>query len=240
MSDLNRDLIARRIRALQAKTVANGCTEEEAMLAAEKVGEMMAQYHLTQTDLEFQADPIELRTVDRRQRQKEVSEDHCVRAISRYCGVRCWFRTEGDRRKLVIFGNRADSDHAEWLYKMIGPTIMAAAEVFKAANRDSYPNMTLFRRAILDFRIGMAQRISRRLIEMAIAMEPVAKTASGTALVVVRNAVVDQAFRDLNLTFGRSSSRGYRVGDAYAQGAAAGDKVSLNRPVGSTTRGRLS
>lgn len=242
--DENRDLIARRIRGLQAKTVENGCTEQEAMLAAEKIGQLMAQYRLTQTDLEFQEEPIEKREVDRRQEQKQVSEDSCLSGIQRYCGVKAWYTTHlwpKKTRKLVLFGKRADCDHAEWLYKMIGPTIMSAAEGYKAAMADEFRPMTMVhrRRAYLDFRMGMALRINARLIEMAKALEPTAKTGSGTALVVLRTALVDAAYAELNLKLTKGSSRRFRGGDAYARGAAAGDRVNLNRPVGSTTRGIL-
>jgi hypothetical protein len=242
MSDVDRDAIVKRIRRMQAMTTDRGASEAEAMLAAEKVAALMAEYRLTQTDIEIGAEPVTERAVDRRQRTKEVSEDHCLRGIMRLCAVKCWFRTDADGvRRLVIFGPRAESDHAEWLYKMIGPTIMASAEGFKDAHRDDYPNMTYFRRAILDFRIGMARRINDRLIEMARALEPDAKTASGTALVVVRTALVDNAFAKLGYTFGKASTRNFRAGDAYARGAAAGEKVNLTRPLGATVpRGRLT
>lgn len=45
----------RRIRSLLEKTVENGCTEAEAMLAAEKAADLMAEYELTLTDIELGA-----------------------------------------------------------------------------------------------------------------------------------------------------------------------------------------
>jgi uncharacterized protein DUF2786 len=59
------DAVATRIRGLMAKTTENGCTEEEAMLAAAKARELMDRYRLTMTDVEIQAEPIITETVDR-------------------------------------------------------------------------------------------------------------------------------------------------------------------------------
>jgi predicted ATP-binding protein involved in virulence len=245
--DENRDLVVRRItaqiNALRAKTIANGCTEEEAMLAAAKAGELMAKYRLSQTDLEIEAEPIDQRHVDRRQAQKEVSEDNCLQGIQRYCGVKCWYSwtwKQGKVRQLVIFGKRADCDHAEWLYQMIGPTIMRAAEGYKTATKGDFHSLTERRQAVLDFRVGMALRINARLLDMARELEPTATTASGTALVPLRRAMIDEAFRKLDLNLRRGGhGRNVRQGDAFARGAAEGDRVSLTRPVGRTSRGTL-
>jgi hypothetical protein len=167
----NRDLIARRIRALQTKTVENGCTEEEALIAAQKAGELMAQYRLTQSDIEIQTEPVEHREVDRRQREKQVSEDSCLRGIQRYCSVKAWLSLGWDEkgekhRRLVLFGLRAASDLAEWLYKMIGSTIMAEAERFKARTGGGH-TVAARRQMALAFRRGMAARINERLVAMA-------------------------------------------------------------------------
>ena len=87
---------------------------------------------------------------------------------------------------------------------------------------------------INSFRVGMASRINARLIEMAAARDGAAKTGSGTALVVVKNAVVDAAFEKLGLQFlrrGAGLDKGARR-SSHARRSAAGDRVNLSRPVG--------
>jgi hypothetical protein len=231
----DRELVARRIRALLQKTVDNGCTEEEALLAAEKARELMDQYRLTQSDIEIQAEPIDQTYVNRRQQHKNVSEDYCLGGIKHYCGVKAWFSHVWENgklvNKLVLFGLRGDCELARWLYEMIGSTIMATTEGYKQATKDDFPPGRFRRQAITDFRMGMAGRINQRLHEMARAMEPIAKTATGTALVVVRTAVVDAAYARLNLNLRATKGRSYRMGDAFARGLVAGDRVTLNRPV---------
>ena len=55
----DRDAILARIRALLAKTVANGCTEAEAVAAAELAAKLLAKHNLTldEAELEWVAEP---------------------------------------------------------------------------------------------------------------------------------------------------------------------------------------
>ena len=48
-----------RIQALRAKTVENGCTEEEALSAAAKVADLLDQYDLSLTDVELREEACE-------------------------------------------------------------------------------------------------------------------------------------------------------------------------------------
>jgi hypothetical protein len=91
---------------------------------------------------------------------------------------------------------------------------------------------TTKKRACQAFMVGMASRVSQRLNELAAQRETVAKTASGTALVVIRNQLVDAAFAKLHLNFKGSSGISIRDSSAYGAGRAAGDRVNFNRPVG--------
>jgi Protein of unknown function (DUF2786). len=60
--DQNSDLAALdklklRIQALRAKTIDNGCTEDEALSAAAKVAELLDRYDLSLTDIEMREAP---------------------------------------------------------------------------------------------------------------------------------------------------------------------------------------
>jgi len=46
------DKLKLRIQALRAKTIDNGCTEEEALSAAAKVAELLDRHDLSLTDVE--------------------------------------------------------------------------------------------------------------------------------------------------------------------------------------------
>ena len=47
------DKLKVRIQALRAKTIDNGCTEDEALSAAAKVAELLDRYDLSMTDVEM-------------------------------------------------------------------------------------------------------------------------------------------------------------------------------------------
>ena len=53
-----RERIAARIRALRAKTVENGCTEAEAMAAAKKLAQLLADYNMTMDEADLRASPF--------------------------------------------------------------------------------------------------------------------------------------------------------------------------------------
>ena len=226
---VERDAIARRIRALMAKTVENGATEAEALAAAEKARKLMDAHRLTQTDIEVQAEHIEDMYMDRPRAKRLAAVDHCLGGIAEYCGVKAWFSSRSGTRRIRMLGLKADVDMASYLYQMI-----AAAIEYETKRSCMWGATAAETRALnQSFQVGMATRISNRLYDMARKLDPVAKTATGSSLVVVKDALVKNAFDRLGirLTGGLSGMRASN-GDAYRAGAAAGDRVNLSRPVG--------
>ena len=225
--DTNLELVGRRIRGLLSKTIENGATEEEAILAAAKARELMDKYRVTLTDIQMREEEVEFSViVDRPTTSdtRKVPVDYCVGGIARYCGVKMWFDMRTGVRVISILGLHGDVEMAKYLYSMLTSAIKSTSASVRGRSEKT------------SFMIGMAHRINERLIQMAMDLEPKAKTASGTALVVVKNAVVKEAFDALNLHFMRSADKGPRASDsaAYHAGRAAGDRVGLNRPVGSS------
>ena len=55
------DKLKLRIQALRAKTIDNGCTEDEALSAAAKVAELLDRYDLSLTDIDIREAPCERR-----------------------------------------------------------------------------------------------------------------------------------------------------------------------------------
>lgn len=228
--DIDIESVGRRIRGLLSKTIANGATEEEAILSAMKARELMDKYRVTMTDLELKDEEVEFSVIVDRPTTSETAMapvDYCVRGIGRYCGVRMWFDMRSGIRVIAMLGLHADVEMAKYLYQMLAAAMKSSSYGVKGRSEKK------------SFQLGMADRLNERLIAMAIELEPKAKTASGTALVVVKNAVVDDAFKSLGLHF--RSTPGMRVSDgaAYGAGRAAGDRVNLNRPVGSREANKM-
>jgi hypothetical protein len=89
------------------------------------------------------------------------------------------------------------------------------------------------------FEVAMPTRVNQRLIEEAQKREPQARTASGTALVVVKNPLVEEAYAKLNLRFRSIKGFGAYDSGGRAAGRAAGDRVRFDRPVGDPSAKRL-
>lgn len=230
-----RDTIARRVRALLAKTVENGATEAEAIAAAAKARQLLDEHRLSQADCEIEAEPIDDVLIERPNDLKLAAVDYCLTGIDAYCGVKTWFSKRGGVRKVRCIGLRNDVDMAVYLYKMLASTIASEGARFARANPGGG------RRVKASFQVGMAARIDDRLHEMAKALNPVAKTASGTALVVVKDRVVNDAFARLGIHLSGRWTGGISVKDgaSYNAGRAAGDRVNLSRPVNSGSTGLL-
>ena len=78
-----------RIQALRAKTIANGCTEGEALTAAAKVAELLDRYDLSLTDVELREAVCERRAYETR-RKKRIPLDECIGAVASFCDCKVW------------------------------------------------------------------------------------------------------------------------------------------------------
>jgi hypothetical protein len=132
----------------------------------------------------------------------------------------------------VFFGFESDTTLASYLYSLINHAMWTELESFRAA----HPQLraTGLRSASKSFQQGMAVRIAGRLDHMHHARDAnvAAQRSTGTALMVIKHRVVDDAFREteIRLVSAGSLTRA-RVNGAFRHGMAAGDRVNLNRPV---------
>jgi len=158
------DKIKKKVNALLAKTVNNGCTEKEALFAAEKAGELMDHYQLSMTDLEIKEQNCVKINVETGG-VKRGPIDNCVIALARYCDVKIWFSkghwgketvrdAEGNvvykkngysklksvmhSSKYGVFGLKSDTELFEYLFDVINTMMRVELEAFKAS--DSYSN----------------------------------------------------------------------------------------------------
>jgi hypothetical protein len=234
-----------KLRALLAKTVDNGCTEAEALSAAEKASAIMEEYDLSYTDVEqvrterfgARRRPFGKGTSRRRSYHEATM---CHHSISKLFDCRAWY-SSGD---LVFFGSEHDSEAAHYMADVCRVAMDSEfARYLASPARDrSYHGRTL-RTA---FMTGMARRISARLDEMKAQRENRAKIhaqATGNALVVVaKREIVTEKYeifaRETNHKLrGRvGSGRSIRSHGAYEAGKSAGDRVALNPAIGGTRK----
>jgi hypothetical protein len=158
--------------------------------------------------------------------------DGCVTSIARFCDCKVWIVRDAVVPSYVFFGFESDTELAGYLYDLINHAMQTELEVFRVANPQL--RATRLRSASKSFQQGMAARIADRLVHLHQARDATvaAQRSTGTALMLIKHRVVDDAFREteIRLVSAGSLTRA-RVNGAFRHGMAAGDRVNLNRPV---------
>lgn len=229
-----REKFAGRIRALRAKTVENGCTEAEAMAAAELLAKLLAQYNMTLDEAELRESPFDRYSVVQ---DDWVGERLWVVAdgVAHLTGAKYWKSRPGFAPQITFFGFAHEVEVARYLLE-----ICANAMLSEQARIISGPprifTQAKQRRAVRPFLDGMADRLRARLR----AMKP--PTPTGTGLIVLHDALVVQAMEaegiELNTGGGKVDLDVFK---GYADGVRAGDRVALNPGLaGAETMRRLA
>jgi hypothetical protein len=238
-----------RIKALAEKTVANGCTEAEAMAAAAMVGRLLERYALSMDEIEVRtARCVQAEVPLGGRRRRPI--DGCVPAIARLCDCKVWLARAarqdpdgpaGPGSRYVFFGFETDTVLATYLFAVIDRAVRTETAGFRLAN----PRLRAvrLRRAQASFQHGVVARVAARLEDMHRAREATvrAQRASGTALVLAKHRVVEDAFRETDVRLVSLGAVGPRViASAFREGFAAGDRVNLSRPLPGDAPGLLA
>jgi hypothetical protein len=217
------DRVIQRIRALQAKTQAAGCTEAEALAAAQKAEELLRRYDVELTPEQIgRAECTSALVTTPRKRRDAL--DACADAVARFCGCRHWLQDEADGRLThVFFGLHADVAAAETLYDIIAETFTVETATFKAGTTYAETPSGQRAQATKSFRYGLARGISDRLAELEAERGRHTTQTTGRDLVPVKRQVIDDALERLGLAF--QTTRRRRRGldpESYHQGVASG------------------
>jgi Protein of unknown function (DUF2786) len=221
-----RDELLTKIRALLSKTIEAGCTEGEAMAALQKARAMIDVYDVTDEELALTKE--EKATAE----FFEERDPHGVKrglayAVHKFTSTQGWTsRADGKR---ATCGLPADVEFAEWLLEALDGFVKREYVRYAITNAAGDGNER--RTAMRNFVNGCAQRISQRLLELA--EPPKQQTANARALVVTKQAAIDEYLECAGIKLGRSRTRYFNVRDsgAYDAGRAAGDRASFGRPV---------
>ncbi len=216
---IEREKIAARIRALLAKTVENGCTENEAISAAKLAAALLAKYNMTVDEATLRANPFKQQTY---QQEDEVGERlwKVAAAIAELTGSRYWRSPHGVAPVVItFFGFEHEVQISRYLLAICARamgdgknSIIRKYALLVPARR---------RRHLLAFLDGMADRLAERITDQ------IPKAPPGAGLVVLRNSLIDAA---LPVALRKLRSRGSRfLDDAYVDGQMRANEVSLNQ-----------
>ena len=222
------DRLVQRIQGLRAKTVAQGCTEQEAMAAAEKVAELLDRYGLSLSELELQAQPCEGIGIQTN-RRRMAPIDECIPSIAAFFDCRVWAeRAQGAALRYIFFGLRGDVVAAQYLYEMIERAFDTETDNFRMS--ELYDEMAGDRRSATNsFQLGLSRGITAKLRMIRVSRDATIRSASGRDLVPVKSAMIEEEMAKLGLSLSRkTTNRGKRViRDAYAAGKEAGDRFEF-------------
>ncbi|MGH6835256.1 MAG: DUF2786 domain-containing protein [Methylocella sp.] len=216
--------VVQRIRALRAKTVDQGCTEQEALASANKVAELLDRHGLSLSEIELRRQACEGFVIDTGRRRRDIF-DACVPSLAVFCDCKVWGETTpaGSLRH-VFFGLPADVEAARFLYDLIGVTFATETARFKTGAIYAGSETGKRRNAVNSFHTGLSQGISGKLKAMKAERDACNLTSSGRDLVPLKTSVIDDELAKLGLSF-HVKSRGLRkrvLADAYAAGQIAG------------------
>ena len=154
-------------------------------------------------------------------------------SIARFCDCKVWIARDAVVPSYVFFGFESDTTLASYLYSLINHAMRTELEAFRAA----HPRLTgdEASQCIEELPAGHGgPRSPDRLDHMHQARDAnvAAQRSTGTALMLIKHQVVEDAFREteIRLVSAGSLTRA-RVNGAFRHGLAAGDRVNLNRPV---------
>lgn len=224
--DLNK--IKARLDALRSKTVANGCTEDEAIAAANKAAELLQRHGLTEDDLiasEFTTSP---RPVSKRSPLEAIYV-----GVARFSDCKFWYATdEFGNRNATYFGRVSDVLVAEYVHNVLMIAATFAARDFRKSETYKARRKPKTRaHAIRAFQEGFAASVVRKLDQGLWrrygenARSEVARTASMLEKMAARQGVAFNKARKL------AGADGAFRDQARARGFAAGANVDVNAPV---------
>ncbi len=246
-----------KIKALAAKTVEAGCSEHEALHAAEMVGRLLDQYNLSMDEIDIREEVCVLREVPTGSKRRRPI-DTAVVPIARFCDVKTWHsKRDGEDPVYCFYGFEPDVAMAVHLFTVVAAAVRAEAAAFKktvtyagAANR--WLATSSFQRGLVD-RIGdrleelRAKRqrdverderakaqAAQEAFERAVAAgEPPPQHVTRGALMVLKGQIVEREFEsNLGIKLTRAREITFYVDKgSFQAGRNAGDRVNLNRPI---------
>lgn len=210
-----------RVRRLREMTVARGCTEAEALAAAEKAAQLMGDHSLTDSDIIMDV------------QSSTGGRGRSVRAklwpVIAFCTNSAHIiRTRDGASEVEFLGRAPGPEIAVYLREVCEGAIDRAVREFKTGTfYRRRRGLTSKRAAVADFTDGMINRLRLRLIELfASVRDPASRTDAEQAL--------DLRYPDA--VFVKHKEAPLRHNEARAAGWRAGDKVTLAHGVNGTDR----
>jgi hypothetical protein len=227
------DKLVQRIRALREKTIEQGCTEQEAMAAAEKVAELLDRYGLSLSELDLRKQSCEGIGVET-DRKRRGPVDDCMGTIAFFFDCRVWSETsENGTLRYIFFGLPGDVQAAIYLHDLVALAFATETAIFQKGEFYLKLYAGDRRSATNSFQVGLAQGIINKLQAMRRARDAAADGTGGRALVPVKQSIIEQELERLGLTLRQlNATRRKVIPDAFNSGREAGEKFEYRPGIG--------
>lgn len=222
---MDKSKIAARIRALLEKTTDNGCTEDEALAAAQKAAEMLEKYNLTVDEVKLREEAIR-RSDNPQSRCGHPADERLWKvaaAIAHMLDCRYWTNQGGRLGPCItFFGFAHEVEIGDYLL------LICRRAIYDQSAQYQRDELFLLRASVQrarskSFVDGMVDRLAERIR----AMKP--KQPPGKGLVVLRGSLIDAEMKAQGIVLKDGRGRGSRDFDSgYGDGQIAADQVSLN------------
>ena len=232
------------IAALKAKTEANGCTEAEAMTAAEKVAELLSKHGVEDAaELEFDQHQVEI--------GRRTVVDSLWGVVATFCHCKLWYsyqrRYSNGRMtaqwSIIYFGRWNDVAVAEYLHGMLERHIKGATREFqksKEYTRRRSPKTK--REATKAFTEALVDALENKLWAIQWRRTPKVEGANHQALVLAPLGAVEAELERRGITFSdkglkpvKGAAKGFDA--AKDHGNAAARNIDINAAMGRTQQG---
>ena len=137
---ISKDGLAQKLRALQNMTVANGCTESEALVAAAKAAELLERYGLSLEELKA-AGPDQVCDCDSVNcgRRHTHEAQFLAPKIAEFTKTKIWLTRCRTEVKLTFFGLKADVQIASYLFTVFRTAMETEWAIYWAFHKRSIP-----------------------------------------------------------------------------------------------------
>ena len=220
------DKVLSRIQALRGKTVEQGCTEAEALLAASKVAELLDQYGLTLSEIDMKGQSCAGEGIETNRRRRSPL-DECAGSIAGFCDCRSWYEiTPQGNIRHIFFGLPADVAGARYLYEKIEEAFETETAQFKRSELyDTHPS-TKRRSATTSFQAGLGHGICAKLNRLKAERAAAFRASGGRDLVPVKRDVIEDELAAMGMRLKVvQTGRKNLLAMAYKKGRVTGENL---------------
>jgi Protein of unknown function (DUF2786) len=225
---ISKDGLAQKLRALQNMTVANGCTESEALVAAAKAAELLERYGLSLEELKA-AGPDQVCDFDSVNcGRRHTHEAHFLAPkIAEFTNTKIWLTRCRTEVKITFFGLKVDVQIASYLFTVFRTAMETEWANYWTSHKEQHScHGKTVRKSFL---MGMSKRLNARLSALIEEAKSGPALSESREIIVLKAQIVDKAFQELNLRLQKSrrTIRASFDSKAYDAGQLAGEKVSI-------------